>query len=130
MADNNYSTELNQNSSSENGGYGDSNHGNAGQSKHPYGSSECAYSSSSYGGSVLDGSDSTESGAYGTDQFQDGYSENPYEVNVFDTPYSESASNPNPQGGGYGDAQDDSVKRRSTYRPHASDYGDDDQLVL
>ena len=117
MSNNNYGTEPDPNSS-ESGGYGDSGYGSSDKDKNPYGSSESAYGSSSYGGSVLDGGDSAESGAYGTDQFQDGYSENPYEVNVFDTPYSESATNPNPQGAGYGNAQNDSVKRRG-YRPRA-----------
>lgn len=39
--------------------------------------------------------------AWQTDQFQDGYQENIYAVNFGDTPYTETADNPNPQSNGY-----------------------------
>lgn len=35
------------------------------------------------------------------DQFRDGYQENIFEINFGDTPYTESAANPNPQLPGY-----------------------------
>lgn len=40
-----------------------------------------------------------------TQSFADGYRGNPFEVNPFDTPWTETAANPIPQGEGYGVSQ-------------------------
>lgn len=119
-------------------GYGDSGYGNSGYGGDtppaPYGSPESTgpgYGTSGYEDTPNDGTPNTGLGAgnnpYRTRSFADGYRGNPFEANVFDTPYTESSANPIPQGEGYGKA----VLPTSGYRrPTAQDYGDDDELVL
>ncbi|BBD70511.1 hypothetical protein NIES4072_68790 [Nostoc commune NIES-4072] len=58
------------------------------------------YQSGGYGVEQLSSGDS--SNPLQTDQFRDGYQENIFEINLGDTPYTESAANPNPQLSGYG----------------------------
>jgi hypothetical protein len=58
------------------------------------------YQSEGYGVEQLSSGDS--SNPLQADQFRDGYQENIFEINLGDTPYTESAANPNPQLPGYG----------------------------
>ena len=58
------------------------------------------YQSEGYGVEQLSYGDS--SNPLQADQFRDGYQENIFEINLGDTPYTESAANPNPQLPGYG----------------------------
>lgn len=57
------------------------------------------YQSEGYGIEQLSSGDS--SNTLQADQFRDGYQENIFEINLGDTPYTESAANPNPQLPGY-----------------------------
>jgi hypothetical protein len=58
------------------------------------------YQSEGYG--VEQSSSGDNSNPLQADQFRDGYQENIFEINLGDTPYAESAANPNPQLPGYG----------------------------
>lgn len=93
-------------------GYSNSGYGQPdGQSGYGGGGSEVdpGYGDSGYSDGKFDGSgDGTSATSLGagnsphrTRGFADGYRGNPFEVNQFDTPYSETAANPFPQGDGY-----------------------------
>lgn len=96
--------------SSSDSGYGNSGYGNSGYGDSGYNSNDPGYGDSGYNDSKFDGSGdgtaSTSLGAgnnpYRTRGFADGYRGNQFEVNQFDSPYSETAANPFPQGDGYG----------------------------
>ena len=96
---------------------------------------ELGYGNSSYSneldlGYEPDGYGSAAASAYGAgdttkarDIFSDGYSENVFEVNFFDTLYTETVSNPNP---GVGNVQPQSVDL-SNYTDY-SNYSDEMEL--
>jgi hypothetical protein len=54
------------------------------------------------GYSIEESIDEDNSNPWQIDRFEDGYQENTFEINFGDTPYAESAANPNPKLPGYG----------------------------
>ncbi|MBD2694167.1 hypothetical protein [Anabaena catenula] len=53
------------------------------------------------GYSIEESNSDDENNPWTTDRFEDGYQENIFEINFGDTPYTESAANPNPKLPGY-----------------------------
>ncbi len=88
-----------------------------------YGTPESGYGPSGFEDTPENGTPHTGLGAghhpWRTRHFADGYRGNPYEANPFDTPWTETAANPIPQGEGYGQAQgaEDAVPLPPTPQP-------------
>ncbi len=78
-----------------------------------YGTPESGYGPSGFEDTPENGTPNTGLGAghnpWRTRIFADGYRGNPFEVNPFDTPWTETAANPIPQGEGYGSSPDRQV---------------------
>lgn len=70
------------------------------------------YQSEGYG--VEQSSSGDSSNPLQADQFRDGYQENIFEINLGDTPYTESAANPNPQLLGYGSGSGSGYKSKKS----------------
>jgi hypothetical protein len=106
--------------SDEETGYGSSGYGSSGYGQSGgYGESDMAgspYSEVAGSDTALGGGDTPLE----ADLYQNGYKKNPYEVDFFDTPYTESAADPSGR----------RFRQTARNRRTSQDYGDEDQLVL